>query len=48
MLAVSQTTRNYSNEFMNIGVDAAALAMSGSVTATSNDVNSLGIGILLD
>ena len=40
MLAVSQTTRNYSNEFMNIGVDAAALAMSGSVTATSNDVNS--------
>ena len=40
MLAVSQTTRNYYNEFMNIGVDAAALAMSGSVTATSNDVNS--------
>lgn len=40
MLAVSQTNRNYSNEFMNIGVDAAALAMSGSVTATSNDVNS--------
>jgi len=40
MLAVSQTTRNYSNEFMNIGVDAAALAMSGAVTATSNDVNS--------
>lgn len=40
MLAVSQTTRKYSNEFMNIGVDAAALAMSGSVTATSNDVNS--------
>ena len=40
MLAVSQTTRNYSHEFMNIGVDAAALAMSGSVTATSNDVNS--------
>ena len=40
MLVVSQTTRNYSNEFMNIGVDAAALAMSWSVTATSNDVNS--------
>lgn len=37
---LSQTTRSYSNEFMNIGVDAAALAMSGSVTATSNDVNS--------
>lgn len=38
--SLSQTTRSYSNEFMNIGVDAAALAMSGSVTATSNDVNS--------
>jgi hypothetical protein len=37
---LSQTTRSYSNEFMNIGVDAAALAMSGAVTATSNDVNS--------
>lgn len=37
---MSQTTRSYSNEFMNIGVDAAALAMSGAVTATSNDINS--------
>lgn len=36
----SQTTRKYSNEFMNIGVDAAALAMSGAVSATSSDVNS--------
>ena len=31
----------YSNEFLNIGVDAAALGMSKSVTATSNDVNSI-------
>ncbi len=32
--------RNYSNEFLNIGVDAAALGMSKAVVATSNDVNS--------
>lgn len=32
--------RNYSNEFLNIGVDAAALGMSNAVVATSNDVNS--------
>ncbi|WP_456243508.1 putative type IX sorting system protein PorV2 [Tenacibaculum amylolyticum] len=31
--------RNYSNEFLNIGVDAAALGMSKAVVATSNDVN---------
>ena len=36
----SQTTRKYSNEFMNIGIDAAALGMSGAVSATTNDVNS--------
>jgi len=30
----------YSNEFMNIGVDAAALGMSNAVTANTNDVNS--------
>jgi hypothetical protein len=35
----SQTVRKYSNEFMNIGVDAAALGMSNAVTATSRDVN---------
>ncbi|WP_344729137.1 MULTISPECIES: PorV/PorQ family protein [Corallibacter] len=35
-----QTTRKYSNEFMNIGVDAAALGMSNAVTAHSADVNS--------
>ncbi|XCF07763.1 PorV/PorQ family protein [Tamlana crocina] len=35
-----QTTRKYSNEFMNIGVDAAALGMSSAVTAHTSDVNS--------
>ncbi|WP_233702593.1 putative type IX sorting system protein PorV2 [Hyunsoonleella flava] len=38
--ASSQTVRKYSNEFMNIGVDAAALGMSSAVTAHSADVNS--------
>ncbi|OEK08866.1 hypothetical protein A8C32_00905 [Flavivirga aquatica] len=36
----SQTVRKYSNEFMNIGVDAAALGMSSAVTSHSSDVNS--------
>lgn len=36
----AQTSRNYSNEFMNIGVDAAALGMSNAVVASSQDVNS--------
>lgn len=36
----AQALRNYSNEFLTIGVDAAALGMSKSVVATSNDVNS--------
>jgi hypothetical protein len=36
----SQSIRKYSNEFMNIGVDAAALGMSNAVVAHSNDVNS--------
>ena len=35
----SQAVRKYSNEFMNIGVDAAALGMSNTVVASSNDVN---------
>ncbi|MFB9052604.1 PorV/PorQ family protein [Formosa undariae] len=38
--AFSQAVRKYSNEFMNIGVDAAALGMSHAVTAQSADVNS--------
>ncbi|MDG1308891.1 MAG: PorV/PorQ family protein [Flavobacteriaceae bacterium] len=37
---VSQSTRKYSNEFLNIGVDASALGMSNAVVASSNDVNS--------
>lgn len=37
----AQTTRKYSNEFMNIGVDAAALGMANAVTASSHDVNSV-------
>jgi hypothetical protein len=36
----AQTVRKYSNEFMNIGVDAAALGMANAVTANTNDVNS--------
>lgn len=36
----SQTVRKYSNEFMNIGVDAAAFGMSNAVVASTNDVNS--------
>ncbi|RAJ17009.1 putative type IX sorting system protein PorV2 [Olleya aquimaris] len=39
-LTIAQTTRKYSNEFMNIGVDAAALGMGNAVVARSNDVNS--------
>jgi len=31
--------RNYSNEFLNIGVDASALSMGKSVVASTNDVN---------
>ena len=37
----AQTFRNYSNEFLNIGVDAAALGMSKSVVASSTGVNSM-------
>ena len=36
----SQTVRKYSNEFMNIGVDAAALGMANAVTSNTDDVNS--------
>jgi len=36
----AQTVRKYSNEFMNIGVDAAAFGMSNAVVASSQDVNS--------
>lgn len=36
----AQTTRKYSNEFMSIGVDAAAMGMSNAVTASTGDVTS--------
>ena len=39
-LVIAQTGRKYSNEFMNIGVDASALGMSNAVVASSKDVNS--------
>lgn len=35
-----QSARKYSNEFMNIGVDAAALGMSNAVTSHTRNVNS--------
>ncbi len=36
----SQAVRKYSNEFMNIGVDAAALGRANTAVATTADVNS--------
>ncbi|MDQ7916788.1 PorV/PorQ family protein [Mesonia sp. MT50] len=36
----AQSIRKYSNEFLNIGVDAAAFGMANAVTATTSDVNS--------
>ena len=40
LITHAQTVRKYSNEFLNIGVDAAALGMSNAVTAFTGDVNS--------
>ncbi len=40
-LIYTQAFRNYSNEFINIGVDARGLGMSKSIVATTNDVNSI-------
>ena len=40
LFASAQTARKYSNEFMNIGVDAAALGMSNAVVSQTSDVNS--------
>ncbi|MCB0472776.1 MAG: PorV/PorQ family protein, partial [Flavobacteriaceae bacterium] len=37
----AQTVRSFSNEFLNIGVDAAAFGMGKAVVATTNDVNSI-------
>ncbi|MDR0229621.1 MAG: PorV/PorQ family protein [Flavobacteriaceae bacterium] len=38
-LAFGQQVRKYSNEFLNIGVDAAAMSMGGSVVANIDDVS---------
>ncbi len=38
-LATGQTTRKYSNEFLSIGVDAAALGMGNSVISNIKGVN---------
>lgn len=40
LLSSGQAARKYSNEFLNIGVDAAALGMSNAVVSTTSDVNS--------
>ncbi|WP_123898228.1 putative type IX sorting system protein PorV2 [Aureibaculum marinum] len=40
-ISSGQTIRNFSNEFLNIGVDAASFGMGKAVTAFSNDVNSI-------
>ena len=37
----AQAFRNYSNEFLTIGLDAAALGMSKAVVATTNNVNAI-------
>lgn len=37
----AQKARKYSNEFLNIGVDAAAMGMSNSVVASTQNVNSV-------
>jgi len=40
VISHSQNNSKYSNEFMNIGVDASSISMSGAVTSSTNDVNS--------
>lgn len=40
MVTTAQTSRAYSNEFLNIGVDARALGMGNAVVASTSDVNS--------
>ena len=37
----AQSVRKYSNEFMNIGVDAAAFGMANAMVAQTQDVNSV-------
>ncbi len=40
-ITVGQALRSFSNEFLNIGVDAAAFGMGKAVIASSNDVNAI-------
>jgi len=40
-LCYGQSIRGFSNEFLNIGVDAAAFGMGNAVSATTNDVNAI-------
>jgi len=40
-LVNGQVLRNYSNEFLNIGVDASSFGMGKAVVATTNDVNAI-------
>lgn len=40
LFCLGQSIRKYSNEFLNIGIDAASLGMSNAVTAQTADVNS--------
>ena len=40
-ICYGQTVRGFSNEFLNIGVDAAAFGMGNAVSATTNDVNAI-------
>ncbi|NNC69814.1 MAG: PorV/PorQ family protein, partial [Flavobacteriaceae bacterium] len=41
LVAQGQTIRGFSNEFLNIGVDAAAFGMGKAVVASTNDVNAI-------
>lgn len=41
IVTYGQSVRKYSNEFLNIGVDAAAFGMANAVTASTEDVNSV-------
>ena len=40
-ILLGQALRNYSNEFLNLGVDAASFGMGKAVIASSSDVNSI-------
>ena len=40
-LSYGQAFRSFSNEFLNLGVDAAAFGMGKAVIASTGDVNSI-------